>query len=66
MLLLAIKKLRASKSITQQDLADSLGISRSAIAMWETGKSNPCADELPEIAKALDCTVGELYSEIST
>lgn len=33
-----IKKLRIEKDLTQEELAQMLGTSKSTIAMWETGK----------------------------
>ena len=37
----AIAKLRSGKAMSQQDLADSLFVSRSLVAMWETGARTP-------------------------
>ena len=45
-----IKELRQSKDITQQKLADILGVSRSAIATWESGGSEPDNNMLIKIA----------------
>lgn len=33
------------------------------IAKWETGKANPRADLLPKLAKALGCSVDDLFAE---
>ena len=36
-----LKELRASKDITQEDLAKATGLKRSAIGMYESGKRRP-------------------------
>ena len=55
-----IRSRRMSLNMTQSDLALVLGVSRSALAMWETGKSLPRAELLPKIAQILNCSVDEL------
>lgn len=58
-----IQNLRVRKKLTQEQLAAILKIDRSTIAKWETGEAMPRADKLPEIAKALDCTIDELFKK---
>ena len=55
-----IKKYREKSGITQQQLAAILKVSQSTVAMWETNNSLPRTEKLPEIAKALGCTIDEL------
>ena len=55
-----IKKAREKAGLTQQDLADELGVGQSTVAMWETQKSLPRTDKLPELSKILGCTIDEL------
>ena len=52
---------RNELGMTQQDLADQLFVKRSSVAMWETGAALPRAALLPAIAKALRCSIDELY-----
>ncbi len=61
--MIAIKKLREQKGLTQMQMADALHVSRGSIAMWETGRAFPRAELLPTIAKMLGCTIDELYDE---
>ena len=49
--------------MTQQQLAEKLGVGRSAIANWEVERSLPNADKLPYLADALGCTIGKLYGQ---
>lgn len=45
-----LKKLRLNKSLTQDELAPELGISRSTLGMYETGKREPDFETLETIA----------------
>lgn len=54
---------RKATSCTQKQLADRLGVSRAAIAKWETGSAFPRADMLPAIAAALGCSIDELFAD---
>jgi putative transcriptional regulator len=58
---MGIKEKRLSANMTQDELANILGVGRSAVAMWETGESLPRAKTLIDLAKALDCSVEELF-----
>jgi transcriptional regulator with XRE-family HTH domain len=60
---LNIKAIRRQRGLKQSDLAAKLGCGRSAIAKWETGKASPRADTLPQLAKALGCTLNDLFSD---
>lgn len=55
-----IKKAREKAGLTQQDLANELGVGQSTVAMWETQNSLPRTDKLPMLAKILGCTIDEL------
>lgn len=51
-----IKELRISKNLSQQQLADKLGLSQSAVAKWELGKTEPTASAIIAIAKFFNKT----------
>lgn len=55
-----IATLRKSKDMTQQGLADKLGISFQAVSNWERGESMPDISKLVELAQILDVSVDEL------
>ena len=57
-----IKRLREAKGITQQQLADEIGVSSKAVSKWETAKGMPDITLIETLAKALGVTVGELMS----
>ena len=57
-----IQKLRNQKKWTQEDLAEKLYVSRTAVSKWESGKGYPNIDSLKEIAKIFNITIDELLS----
>ncbi|MBE6836288.1 MAG: helix-turn-helix transcriptional regulator [Ruminococcaceae bacterium] len=57
-----ISKLRKSKGLTQNELADMLNISNKTISKWETGEGLPDISVLPELAKSLGVTVDEILN----
>jgi len=57
---LFLKKLRKEKSITQEQLADVLGVSNRSISRWENGTTMPDFDLLIQMAKYYDVEVGEI------
>jgi transcriptional regulator with XRE-family HTH domain len=63
---LAIKDKREQMNISQQHLADALGIDQSTVCLWETGKTMPRAKLLPKIAKILNCTVDDLLVNVDS
>lgn len=57
-----IKKLREAKGITQQQLAEKIGVSSKAVSKWETAKGLPDITLLEPLAKVLGVSVMELMS----
>ncbi len=55
-----LKGYRRSKNMTQLQLAEAVGVKRSTVAMWETGKSVPRTTQLSVIAKVLDVPIERL------
>jgi transcriptional regulator with XRE-family HTH domain len=47
-----IRRIREKKKITQKNLAETMGVSRQAICMWETGKREPKMKTLGRISEA--------------
>jgi transcriptional regulator with XRE-family HTH domain len=56
-----IRKKRLRQKMTQQELADAVGLSREHIAVIESGKSIPKVSTLLKIAEALRCRVGYFF-----
>ncbi len=57
-----IRRLRESKKLTQEELAQQLFVSSKAVSKWETGQGFPDISLLEPLAKALGISVIELLS----
>ena len=57
-----LQELRKNKGLTQEELAEVLFVSRTAISKWESGRGYPSIDSLKEIAKYFSVTIDELLS----
>lgn len=57
-----LQQLRKSKGLTQEELADVLYVSRTAISKWEQGRGYPNIDSLKAIAKFFGVTIDSLLS----
>jgi transcriptional regulator with XRE-family HTH domain len=55
-----IKALRATRKITQAQLAERAGISHGYLARLETGRQDPTITTLEKLARALKVPVGRL------
>lgn len=55
-----IKQLRKEKNIYQKELAEVIGVSSGAIAMYETGKRSPDKEILDKLANYFDVSVDYL------
>lgn len=58
-----IKRYRERAGMTQNDLAQLLRLNQKAVSQWETGETMPSADKLPALARALGCTIDELFAD---
>ena len=57
-----LQELRRQKGLTQEELATSLYVSRTAISKWESGRGYPNIESLKAIAKFFSVTVDVLLS----
>lgn len=57
-----LQELRKQKGLTQEELAEKLFVSRTAISKWESGRGYPNIDSLKSVAKFFGVTVDELLS----
>lgn len=57
-------ELRKKKNLSQEDVADILGVSRQTISKWETGLSTPEFDKIEPLAKLFEVSVDELVTGI--
>ena len=57
-----LQELRKSRKLTQEELAEALYVSRTAISKWESGRGYPSIDSLKEISLYFSVTIDELLS----
>lgn len=57
------KLARIQKGLTQQELADQIGVTRQTIGLIEQGRFNPSLALCIQICKALGCTLNDLFWE---
>lgn len=55
-----LQHLRATRNMTQEQLAMLLGVSRQTVTKWEAEKSNPEMDKLIDMCRIFDCTLDDL------
>ena len=60
---LKMKSARVAKDLSQQQLADLIGVSRQTISAIEKGDYNPTINLCIAICRALDKTLDELFWE---
>lgn len=58
-----IAEIRKKCGIKQEELAKEMGVDRSTVAKWETGKSMPKAKMIRKLAEVLNCTLEDLLKE---
>lgn len=54
--------LRKNRGMTQEELAEALFVSRTAVSKWESGRGYPSIDSLKEISNYFSITIDELLS----
>ena len=57
-----LQELRKSRGLTQEELAEALFVSRTAISKWESGRGYPSIDSLKEISRYFSVSIDDLLS----
>ena len=55
-----LQELRKGRSLTQEELAEALFVSRTAISKWESGRGYPSIDSLKQISRFFSITIDDL------
>lgn len=61
-----IQSLRKEKGLSQEKLADIIGVSRQSVAKWESGKSYPEVDKLIELSYLFGISIDKLLKNIES
>jgi len=57
-----LKKLRNDNQLTQDELAEKIYVTRTAISKWETDKGYPSIDSLKQLSNLFEVSIDELIS----
>jgi len=57
-----LQHLRATRNMTQEQLAMLVGVSRQSVTKWEAERAYPEMDKLIKLTQIFDCTIDELVS----
>lgn len=57
-----LQELRKERGLTQEELAEALYVSRTAISKWESGRGYPSIDSLKEISSFFSVSIDDLLS----
>ena len=60
----ALRDLRTGCKMTQEFVAETLGVSRQAVSKWESGENDPSTSNLIALAKLYGTTVEEILKSI--
>jgi transcriptional regulator with XRE-family HTH domain len=57
-----LQELRRNRGLTQEELAEALYVSRTAVSKWESGRGTPSIDSLKELSRFFSVSIDELLS----
>jgi transcriptional regulator with XRE-family HTH domain len=57
---ITLKAARVNKGITQEELADTLKVSKKTISSWESGKTVPKIDKIQPLCAALEMEYNDI------
>ncbi len=58
-----LKRLRKSKKISQEQLAEKINVSRQSVSKWETGEAYPEMNNILELCKIFKCRINDLVND---
>ena len=58
-----LKVLRKKRKVSQEELAEKVGVSRQSVSKWETGEAYPEMNNILELCKIFKCNIGELVND---
>ena len=61
-----LKKVRKNKKLSQEDLAEKVGVSRQSVSKWETGEAYPEMNNILMLCRIFRCQINDLVNETIT
>lgn len=61
-----LRACRAKRRLTQQDVADAIGVNVASVANWEAGKCGMSLESACKLADLFNCSIGELSGRDET
>lgn len=61
-----MQKLRKERGMSQENLADVIGVSRQSVSKWESGQSYPEMDKMIALSELFDVSIDNLVKDTST
>lgn len=58
-----LKKLRKRRNISQEQLAEKVGVSRQSVSKWETSEAYPEMNNILELCKIFKCNISDLVND---
>lgn len=58
-----LKNLRKSKNLSQDDLAEKVGVSRQSVSKWECSAAYPEMNNILELCKIFNCKISDLIND---
>ena len=65
-MIMRIAAARMAAGLSQQELAARMGVAPTAISNWEHEVALPRARQMPMLAKAVGCSIDELFAQPAT
>ena len=58
-----LKRVRKSRKISQEELAEKVGVSRQSVSKWETSEAYPEMNNILELCKIFKCNISDLVND---
>ena len=58
-----LKRIRKSRNISQEELAEKVGVSRQSVSKWETSEAYPEMNNMLELCKIFKCRLNDLVND---
>ena len=56
----SLSEFRKKKNLTQEQLAEMLGVNRTTVTLWERGVNKPKIEMIEKLTEILDCSINDL------